>query len=97
MLITSSKTNNPKFFPNIVLKIIFLVFLLIFTITVIPPVLGQELKNPPFSENLVVVYNYQLRVGEGGGIMLVKSAGDVEVSVGLQSTSNDDFKFTDEI
>ena len=96
-MITSSKTNNPKFFPNIVLKIIFLVFLLMFTITIIPPVLGQELKNPPFSENLVVVYNYQLRVGEGDGIMLVKSAGDVEVSVGIQSTSNDEFKFSNSL
>ena len=71
------------------LKIVFLVFLLILTIAVIPPVLAQELKNPPFSENLVVVYNYQLRMGEGDGIMLIKSAGDVEISVALQSTSND--------
>ena len=79
------------------LKIVFLVFLLILTIAVIPPVLAQELKNPPFSENLVVVYNYQLRMGEGDGIMLIKSAGDVEISVGLQSTSNDEFKFSDNL
>ena len=29
--------------------------------------------------------------------MLIKSAGDVEISVGLQSTSNDEFKFSDEL
>ena len=77
------------------LKIVFLIFLLVLTIAVLPPVLAQELKNPPFSENIVVVYNYQLRVSQGEGLMLVKSAGDVEVSVGLQSTSNDEFKFSD--
>ena len=75
------------------LKIILLVFLLVLTIAIIPPVLAQEMKNPPYSENIVVVYNYQLRMGDGDGLVLVKSAGDVEVSVGLQSSSNDEFRF----
>ena len=36
-------------------------------------------------------------MGQGEGLMLIKSAGDVEISVGLQSTSNDEFKFSDEL
>ena len=73
------------------LKIIFSIFVVIFSIAIIPPVIAQELTNPPFSENVFVVYNYQLRMGQGEGLMLIKSAGDVEISVGLQSTSNDEF------
>tara|TARA_B100001750_G_scaffold206153_1_gene183661 strand:+ start:92 stop:1411 length:1320 start_codon:yes stop_codon:yes gene_type:complete len=66
-------------------------------IAIIPPVIAQELKNLPFSENIFVVYNHQLRMGEGEGLVLIKSAGDVEISVGLQSTSNDEFTFSDSL
>ena len=79
------------------LKIIFSIFVVIFSIAIIPPVIAQGLTNPPFSENVFVVYNYQLRMGQGEGLMLIKSAGDVEISVGLQSTSNDEFKFSDDL
>ena len=96
-MIVHSKINNPKFFSNIVLKIVLLVFLLGLIITMTPPVLGQELKNPSFSENIVVVYNYQLRMGGTDSIVMVKSAGDVEVSVGLQSSSNNEFKFSNNL
>ena len=36
-------------------------------------------------------------MGEGEGLVLIKSAGDVEISVGLQSTSNDEFTFSDSL
>ncbi len=70
---------------------------MIMVIAIIPPVIAQELKNLPFSENIFVVYNHQLRMGEGEGLVLIKSAGDVEISVGLQSTSNDEFTFSDSL
>ena len=77
------------------LKMVFVIFLLVLSIVIIPPALAQEFKNPSFSENLVVAYNHQLRMGDDtGSIMMVKTSGDVEVSVGLQSSSNDEFKFS---
>ena len=80
------------------LKIVFVIFLLVLSIVIIPPALAQEFKNPSFSENLVVAYNHQLRMGDGtGSIMMVKTSGDVEVSVGLQSSSNNEFKFSNSI
>ena len=78
------------------LKIVFLGFFVVLALALIPPTLAQEMKNPPFSENIFVVYNYQLRMG-GDAIVLVKSAGDVEVSVGLQSSSNNEFKFSNSL
>ena len=65
------------------------------TVTLASNASAQEMKNATFSENMVVVYNHQLIRGDGA-IKMVKQSGDIETSIGLQSTSNDDFKFSEQ-
>ena len=64
------------------------------TIALIPQVSAQEFTKSTFFENIVVVYNLEL-YKETGNFLIKKTAGDVEVVIGLQSTSNDDFTFSD--
>ena len=71
------------------LKIVFLFAILALTVTLASDASAQEMKNSTFSENIVVVYNHELIRGDGA-IKMVKQ------SVGLQSTSNDDFKFSEQ-
>ena len=77
------------------LKIVFLFAILALTVTLASDASAQEMKNSTFSENIVVVYNHELIRGDGA-IKMVKQSGDIELSVGLQSTSNDDFKFSEQ-
>tara|TARA_B100000745_G_scaffold196469_1_gene129428 strand:+ start:1144 stop:2493 length:1350 start_codon:yes stop_codon:yes gene_type:complete len=78
-----------------VLKIVILFAILALTVTLASNASAQEMKNATFSENMVVVYNHQLIRGDGA-IKMVKQSGDIETSIGLQSTSNDDFKFSEQ-
>ena len=77
------------------LKIVILFAILALTVTLASNASAQEMKNSTFSENIVVVYNHQLIRGDGA-IKMVKQSGDIELSVGLQSTSNNDFKFSEQ-
>ncbi len=77
------------------LKIVILFAILALTVTLASNASAQEMKNATFSENMVVVYNHQLIRGDGA-IKMVKQSGDIETSIGLQSTSNDDFKFSEQ-
>jgi hypothetical protein len=61
-----------------------------------PQVFSQEFKKSTFSENIVVIYDMRL-YSQSGGFLMVKSAGDVQIQIGLQSTSADDFKFSDDL
>jgi hypothetical protein len=78
-----------------VLKIVILFAILALTVTLASNASAQEMKNSTFSENIVVVYNHQLIRGDGA-IKMVKQSGDIETSIGLQSTSNDNFKFSEQ-
>ena len=65
------------------------------SIILLPEAFSQEFSKATFSESIVVVYDLSL-YKETGNFLVKKSAGDVEVAIGLQSTSNEDFKFSDE-
>ena len=66
------------------------------TIVIMPHAFAQEFTKSTFSENIVVVYDLSL-FKDVGSFLMKKSAGDIEVVIGLQSTSNNDFKFSDEL
>jgi hypothetical protein len=66
-----------------------------FTVILVPQAFAQEFTKSTFFENVVVVYDLKL-YKESGNFLMKKASGDVEVVIGLQSTSTDDFNFSDE-
>ncbi len=67
-----------------------------FTVILVPQAFAQEFTKSTFFENVVVVYDLNL-YKESGNFLMKKSSGDVEVIIGLQSTSTDDFNFSDKL
>ena len=67
-----------------------------FTVILVPQAFAQEFTKSTFFENVVVVYDLEL-YKESGNFLVKKASGDVEVVIGLQSTSTDDFNFSDEL
>ena len=67
-----------------------------FTVILVPQAFAQEFTKSTFFENIVVVYDLKL-YKESGNFLVKKASGDVEVVIGLQSTSTDDFNFSDEL
>ena len=67
-----------------------------FTVILVPQAFAQEFTKSTFFENVVVVYDLKL-YKESGNFLMKKASGDVEVVIGLQSTSTDDFNFSDEL
>ena len=65
-----------------------------FTVILVPQAFAQEFTKSTFFENVVVVYDLKL-YKESGNFLMKKTSGDVEVVVGLQSTSTADFNFSD--
>ena len=67
-----------------------------FTVILVPQAFAQEFTKSTFFENIVVVYDLEL-YKESGNFLVKKASGDIEVVIGLQSTSTDDFNFSDEL
>ena len=79
-----------------VYKLLFLFMIMTFTVILVPQAFAQEFTKSTFFENVVVVYDLEL-YKESGNFLVKKASGDVEVVIGLQSTSTDDFNFSDEL